>query len=102
MSDCIFCERQLNNEENCVWCGFPQKPREAIPGTLSYGTNLKDYVIGNVISVDGESTTYLAFDKTIQQKVVVKEFRPVTLVAPRNGAEISVQPSKQVFKQHLL
>ena len=102
MSDCIFCERQLNSEENCVWCGFPQKPREAIPGTLSYGTTLKDYVIGNVISVDGESTTYLAFDKTIQQKVVVKEFLPVTLVAPRNGAEISVQPSKQVLFKNLL
>lgn len=102
MSDCIFCERQLNSEENCVWCGFPQKPRETIPGTLSYGTKIKDYVIGNVISVDGESTTYLAFDKTIQQKVVVKEFLPVTLVAPRNGVEISVQPSKQVLFKNLL
>ncbi len=102
MSDCIFCERQLNNEEKCVWCGFPQNPREAIPGTLSYGTKIKDYVIGNILSVDGESTTYLAFDKTIQQKVIIKEFLPVTLIAPRNGVEIAVQPEKQVLFKNLL
>ncbi|MBQ9845075.1 MAG: PASTA domain-containing protein [Oscillospiraceae bacterium] len=102
MSDCIFCERQLNNEDKCVWCGFPQQAREPISGTLSYGTKIKDYVIGNVLSVDGESTTYLAFDKTIQQKVIVKEFLPVTLVAPRNGAEVAVQPAKQVLFKNLL
>ena len=102
MSDCIFCERQLNNSEKCVWCGFPQQEGETIPGTLSYGTKIKDYVIGGVIAVDGESTTYLGYDKTIQQKVIVKEFLPVTLVAPRNGLEVSVQPEKQVLFKNLL
>ena len=102
MSDCIFCERQLNNEEKCVWCGFPQKEREAIPGTLSYGTKLKDYVLGNVTEVDGESTTYIAFDKTIQKKVFVKEFLPVTLVGPRSNNDVVVQPEKQVLFKNLL
>lgn len=102
MSDCIFCERQLNNEEKCVWCGFPQKEREAIPGTLSYGTKLKDYVLGNVAEVDGESTTYIAFDKTIQKKVLIKEFLPVTLVGPRNNNDVVVQPEKQVLFKNLL
>ena len=102
MSDCIFCERQLNNEEKCSWCGFPATLKEEIPGTLAYGTKLKDYVIGNVIEVDGESTTYLAFDKTIQQKVLVKEFLPVTMVGPRNGNDVAVQPEKQVLFKNLL
>ena len=102
MSDCIFCERQLNSEEKCVWCGFHQKVKGAIPGTLPFGTKLKDYVIGDVAEVDGESTTYYAFDKTIQQKVLVKEFLPVTMVAPRNTLDISVQPEKQVLFKNLL
>ena len=102
MSDCIFCERQLNNNEKCDWCGFPQQERESIPGTLAYGTQIKDYVIGNVVEVDGESTTYLAFDKTIQQKVLVKEFLPVTMVGPRSGNDIVVQPEKQVLFKNLL
>lgn len=92
----------MNNDEKCVWCGFSQNEREAIPGTLSYGTTIKDYVIGNVMSVNGESATYLAFDKTIQQKVIIKEFLPVTLVAPRNGRDVMVQQEKQVLFKNLL
>ena len=102
MSDCIFCGRQLNSEEKCAWCGFRQKASETIAGTLPFGTKLKDYVIGDVAEVDGESTTYYAFDKTIQQKVLVKEFLPVTMVAPRNTLDVSVQPEKQVLFKNLL
>lgn len=102
MSACIFCNGQLNNEEKCVWCGFLQKSKDAIPGTLSYGTKLKNYVIGDVLSIDGESTAYMAFDSTTQQKVIIKEFLPVTLVAPRTDNSVSVQEDKQVLFKNLM
>ena len=102
MSECRFCKGQLNNEEKCVWCGFLQNSRESIPGTLSYGTKIKNYVLGDVIAVDGESTTYVAFDTSKQQKVFVKEFLPVTLVAPRSGDDVLVQAEKQVLFKNLL
>lgn len=102
MSDCIFCGRQLNSEEKCVWCGFAQKEENAISGTLPYGTKLRNYVIGNVTMVDGESTTYFSFDTESQKRVVIKEFLPVTLVAPRNNNEVVVQDSKQVLFKNLL
>ena len=102
MSECKFCKGQLNNEEKCVWCGFLQNSRDVIPGTLSYGTKIKDYILGDVIAVDGESTTYLAFDTAKQQRVFIKEFLPVTLVAPRNGNEVLVQEEKQVLFKNLL
>ena len=79
MSECKFCKGQLNSEEKCVWCGFVHNSKEAIPGTLSYGTKLKNYVLGDVVSVDGESTTYIAFDTNTQQKVFVKEFNGVRM-----------------------
>lgn len=102
MADCIFCGKQLNNSDKCVWCGFSQKERESIPGTLSYGTKLGNYVTGNIFSVDGESTAYFAFDTVSQKTVLVKEFLPVTLVAPRNNNDITVQPDKQVLFKNLL
>ena len=102
MSECMFCNGQLNNSQKCVWCGFLQESKNDIPGTLSYGTKVKNYVLGDVLAVDGESTTYLAFDTSTQQKVFVKEFLPVTLVAPRCGHEIVVQEDKQVLFKNLL
>ena len=102
MSECKFCKGQLNNEEKCVWSGFVQNSKEAIPGTLSYGTKLKNYVLGDVVSVDGESTTYIAFDTNTQQKVFVKEFLPVTLVAPRKGNDVVVQEEKQVLFKNII
>ncbi len=102
MSDCIFCGRQLNNADKCVWCGFPQQDINTISGTLPYGTKLRDYVVGNVLVVDGEGTTYFCFDTKSQKRVVIKEFLPVTLVAPRNDCEVAVQPAKQVLFKNLL
>ncbi|MBQ7816178.1 MAG: PASTA domain-containing protein [Oscillospiraceae bacterium] len=102
MSECIFCNGQLNNSEKCVWCGFDQKGKEAIPGTLSYGTKLKNYVLGDVVSVNGESTTYIAYDTQTQQRVRIKEFLPVTLVAPRTDKDVVVQEEKQVLFKNLL
>ena len=102
MSDCIFCGRQLNNEDKCVWCGFEQRGSSVISGTLPYGTKLRDYVIGNVVSIDGESTTYMCFDLKTQKSVIIKEFLPVTLVAPRENFQVVVQESKQVLFKNLL
>ena len=102
MSKCIFCQGQLNNEEKCVWCGFLQNGKEAIPGTLSYGTKVKNYVVGGVSRMDGESTTYFAYNPEKQQRVLVKEFLPVTLVAPRNNNDVEIQPDKQVLFKNLM
>ena len=102
MSDCIFCGRQLNNEDKCVWCGFEQQDSNVIAGTLPYGTKLRDYIIGNVVSIDGESTTYFCFDTKSQKRVIIKEFLPVTLVAPRDNTQVVVQESKQVLFKNLL
>ncbi len=102
MSDCIFCGGQLNDEKICAWCGFSQKPEETIPGTLSYGTIIRNYIIGNIISVDGESTSYMAFDVNTQKKVVIKEFFPVTLIAPRNNNEVVAQEDKKVLYKNLM
>ncbi len=102
MSECRFCGGQLNNQDKCVWCGFSQDGRKFIPGTISYGTKLGRYVIGEVKTADGESTVYDAFDTQTQQRVCIKEFLPLTLISTRKDDKIIVQPDKQVLYKNLM
>lgn len=102
MSVCVFCGRQLNNDDRCMWCDFPVKNEKEIVGTLPYGTHLKEYVVGNVVNVNGESTTYLSYNTKTEKKVLIKEFLPVTLIGPRNNLNVEVQESKQVLFKNLL
>ena len=79
---CIFCGSDTTDDV-CAWCGFSQQPKAQFPGTLEYGSNIGAYVVGDVVDMDGESTSYQAFDTTTQTKVIVKEFLPVSMVGPR-------------------
>ncbi|MEG0092079.1 MAG: hypothetical protein RSA20_09675, partial [Oscillospiraceae bacterium] len=76
--------------------------KETIPGTLPYAKKINEYVVGEVVAVDGESTTYLAFDTTSQRRVLLKEFLPVSMVGARQGDDITIQQDKQVLFKNLL
>lgn len=98
---CVFCGSELS-EDICKWCGFPQQPKAQLPGTLEYGTDVNGYIAGDVIDMDGESTSYLAYDSANQRRVILKEFLPVSMVGPRNGTQIMVQPGKEVLFKNLM
>ncbi|MBQ5325990.1 MAG: protein kinase, partial [Oscillospiraceae bacterium] len=100
--NCIFCGGPLTEETVCQWCGFDVQPTQQLEGTLPYGTKLHNYVIGNVMAVDGESVSYMAYDTVAQRKVTVKEFLPVSMVAPREGNSVCIQPDKAVLFKNLM
>ena len=78
---CHFCGGPLTEEEMCQWCGFTAQAKNQLDGTLPYGTHLDIYRIGDVIDVDGESTSYMAYDTVSQRKVIINEFlRKIGLV----------------------
>lgn len=52
--------------------------------------------------MDGVSTSYLAYDKTLQRRVIIKEYLPVSMVGPRNGDNVEVQPDKEVLFKNLM
>ena len=98
---CIFCGSSTADGV-CAWCGFSQQPKAQFPGTLEYGSNIGAYVVGDVVDMDGESTSYQAFDTTTQTKVIVKEFLPVSMVGPRKGNTVAVQRGKEVLFKNLM
>ncbi len=99
---CIFCAGPIEEGHVCSWCGFSQINKNDVPGTLKYGAKTDVYVVGDVLTVDGESTSYMAYDTHNQRKVVLKEFLPVSMIAPREGNTIKVQPGKQVLFKNLM
>ena len=98
---CIFCGSEAV-DGFCSWCGFAQQPKAQFPGTLEYGSKIGAYVVGEVVDMDGESTTYQAFDTVTQTKVLVKEFLPVSMVGPRKGNAVVVQQGKEVLFKNLM
>ncbi len=101
LENCKFCGSELSGEV-CSWCGFPVCSQQGLPGVLGYGTVLKDYVVGDVIDMDGESTSYQAYSRATQTKILVKEFLPVSMVGPRTGNNIAVQQGKEVLFKNLM
>ena len=98
---CMFCGSELTADV-CRWCGFSAESKGQLPGTLAYGTDVNGYIAGDVADMDGESTTYYAYDNSTQTKVLLKEFLPVSMVAPRNGNAVTVQKGKEVLFKNLM
>lgn len=101
-NSCIFCKGPLSDSDVCSWCGFSQQGKADIPGTLAYGTKVDIYIVGDVITMDGESSSYSAYDTQSRRKVILKEFLPVSMVAPRDGDTVKVQPGKEVLFKNLM
>lgn len=99
---CIFCAGPITEGDVCSWCGFSQTSGQNLSGTLKYGTKVDCYVVGEVIAMDGESTSYFAYDTRQQKKIVLKEFLPVSMVAPRQGDNVVIQPGKEVLFKNLM
>ncbi len=99
---CIFCDGPVTDGEVCQWCGFSQQTEQSLPGILPYGTKLDGYVVGDVATMDGESTSYMAYDTANQRKVILKEFLPVSMVAPRQENTVCVQQGKEVLFKNLM
>ena len=101
LEKCVFCGSDISADV-CEWCGFATDGKGQLPGTLAYGTDVNGYIVGDVADMDGESTTYYAYDNSTQTKVMLKEFLPVSMVAPRNGNIITVQQGKEVLFKNLM
>lgn len=84
--------------EKCPKCGI-QFENTNPGGALPNGWVLDErYTIGRYIDIDGEGVTYSAIDGDTLQRVVVKEFMPVTLCASRSDeGEIVIKPGCDVL-----
>lgn len=86
---CFGCFEPVNDDIKCPHCGYKQQSPYS-PSYIAPGTILKDkYMVGKLISHNGEGATYLAYDTVISCKVILKEYMPDALCT-RNTESQSV------------
>ncbi len=87
---CYGCMNPKDCDENgvCRICGFDENA-PSLPSYLAPGVMLRDrYVVGKLLSYNGESANYIGFDTITQSKVVIKEYMPDTLCERETGKSI--------------
>jgi len=94
---CMGCMNPMSENGVCDTCGYidgtPYLPSYLAPKTILN----ERYIVGKLKSYNGESATYMAYDKVTNEKVFVREFMPDTLCSRVRGSSlISVNPSKLV------
>lgn len=87
---CYGCMNKKETDENglCVICGYSENA-PVLPSYLSPGITLRDrYLVGKMLSYNGESANYIGFDTITQNKVIIKEYFPDTLCSRKPGESI--------------
>ena len=88
---CMGCMNDNGNEEVCPICGFDSKAP-----TSAHALNLKTvlasrYLIGKILLYGGDGITYIAYDKSLNKPVRIKEYYPQGVCARKDGLTVRVK-----------
>lgn len=84
---CMGCMCDKTYDGPCKLCGYSDDA-PSIPSYLCPKTYLNDrYIVGKVISYNGEGAVYVGFDTATGTRVTIKEFMPDTLCSRKRGEE---------------
>lgn len=76
---CMGCMEPLEEAGVCPYCGYedgsPSLPSYLPPKTVLDGR----YIVGRLLSSNGESALYIGYDRTAGEKVFVREYMPDAL-----------------------
>ena len=100
---CMGCMAEMKSGDICAVCGYDRKSAY-LSSYLAPSTFLADrYIIGKLISYNGEGALYLAMDTVSGVKVTVREYMPDTLCGRKKGEERVEVDSKCValYKTYL-
>lgn len=76
---CFGCMKEVEESKVCPLCGYSENS-PCLPYYLYPNTLLDNrYLIGKLLNSNGESATYIAFDKDLETVVDITEFMPTTL-----------------------
>ena len=93
---CYGCMRTTEHRDGlCQRCGFYENA--AVNASfIQPGTELHNrYIVGTALSMNGEGITYIALDKSIGCRVLLREYMPANLCSRVEGTPlIRVNPSK--------
>lgn len=100
---CMGCMEPLEEAGICPYCGYddnsPSQPSYLKPKTVLDGR----YIVGRLLSANGESALYIGYDKTTDQKVTVREYMPDALCTrSREAPDIKVNQGAVVqYKNYM-
>lgn len=85
---CMGCMNNKTYDGSCKLCGYNEKdpfiPTYLAPKTLLNGR----YIVGRLLSYNGEGATYIGYDNSAGVKVTIKEFMPDTLCTRGKGETV--------------
>lgn len=91
---CMGCMNDKTYDGPCKLCGYSEDD-PFIPTYLEPKTLLNDrYIVGRLLSYNGEGATYIGYDKAAGTKVTIKEFMPDTLCSRKKGETEIIVNSK--------
>ncbi len=91
------------NAEVCPECGYHMGAPH-LPAYLKPGTMLNErYMVGKLLTYNGESASYIAFDTITESKVMIREYMPDSLCTREKGSSvINVNPDSVAGYKTLL
>ncbi|MCH5348291.1 MAG: PASTA domain-containing protein [Oscillospiraceae bacterium] len=86
---CYGCMNPIDeNTDVCPSCGY-RSDAPHLPSYLAPGITLNDrYILGKLMSYNGESAVYIAFDTITDTKVTIKEYMPDSLCSREKGSSV--------------
>lgn len=100
---CMGCMNEKGGSDPCKICGYSDLDPH-IPTYLEPKTFLAErYIVGRLLSYNGEGAVYIGFDTVTSTKVTIKEFMPDTLCTRHKGeTDISVNANNSpLYKTYL-
>ncbi len=100
---CFGCMNDNGGEKICPICGFDSascNPNNALPTGIIISNR---YMLGSVAAVDGEGITYIAWDKSNNTSVKIKEYFPEGYALRNPDKTVSViTGGEYIFNQGLI
>lgn len=85
---CMGCMNPLDDSLICPNCGYTDNI-PYLPSYLAPKTILNErYIVGKLLSYNGEGAIYISYDKVTNTKVLIKEYMPDTLCTRVRGSAI--------------
>lgn len=82
---CMGCMNPKSYEGPCKFCGASESD-PCFPSYLAPRTYLNErYIVGKLLSYNGEGAVYIGYDNVTSSKVTIKEFMPDTLCTRGKG-----------------
>lgn len=100
---CMGCMNPKDYDGPCKMCGCSESD-PCIPTYLEPKTFLNErYIVGRMLSYNGEGAIYIGYDTVTASKITIKEFMPDTLCMRRRGeTAISVNANNSpLYKTYL-